>query len=250
MTQLFAEPESPDDLDRYNKFWKSVVDDAERSLRDVTQTAHSKIPIAEYSYLRAIFGGKVLNAYADLKQAFRISKHNDFNLLLICDEARILCDILALDGQIIFTDLNFNPEKEVRSPAETNYPLFSNFRAFRRALRYLMLAKLRAESHLYISNQDNPVSKKHWTIHGPSEGGSVDNSMPRIFALLMDTSSRLTNFQPAAWENRSMRHVNLPYSATNNSTPYLRSRLSTHIPCIRGGHVQPTLILLPTRRDC
>jgi hypothetical protein len=164
MWQLFAEPESPDDL--YD-FWISVVDEAESNMRQFTrETAHNTVVTAGYSYLQAIFGINVLEAYADLKRAFRISNDKDFNLLLICDEARILCDISAIDGKIIPTDLDFNPEREVRPPTETNYPLFSNFQAFRRVLRYLILAQLRSESLAYSSNQDNAVSKRSRTIHG------------------------------------------------------------------------------------
>ena len=63
------------------------------------------------------FGRDVCEAYANLKRAFGIFNDKDFTLLLICDEARILCDISAIDGKIIPTDL----DSEIRSPTETPY---------------------------------------------------------------------------------------------------------------------------------
>ena len=66
----------------------------------------------------------------------------------------------------------------------TEYFPFSNFRALRRAL------------HLLIQT---------WLSHV-----SLNHPVPRIFGIMTDTSSRLTNFQPALWEDNSMKINQLP----------------------------------------
>jgi hypothetical protein len=128
MWQLFAEPESSEDLERCQSFWNDVVRDARSELQTQAHATRNTplVPVA-YSYLRVKFGRDVREAYANLKRAFGIINEKDFTLLLICDEARILCDISAIDGNIIPADLDFNLEREIRSPTETNYPPFSNF---------------------------------------------------------------------------------------------------------------------------
>jgi hypothetical protein len=210
MWQFFAEPESCD-VERRRSFWDKVVHDAEKGMQKHAQaTQVTKLVDVAYSYLRANFGRDISDAYASLKRAFGIVNGKDFNLLLICDEARILCDISAIDGKIITTDLDldFDPETETRRPTETNHPPFSNFRAFRRALRYLMLARSLAEPFTHLPNQRDAVSSR--AMRGQSEKNAASSDVPRIFALLTDTSSRLTNFQPTAWEDRSMRMLSLP----------------------------------------
>jgi hypothetical protein len=123
MWKLFAEPESSEDLKRRQSFWDGVVDEAKRDMRTYTdRTRSSDLVAAAYSYLRANFGTDISEAYANLKQAFGVIDDKDFNLLLICDEARILCDISAIDGKIIPTNLDFNLEREIQFLTETNYP--------------------------------------------------------------------------------------------------------------------------------
>jgi hypothetical protein len=150
MWQLFAEPEYSEDLRRRHTFWGDVVGEAKRDMQRYTQrTRSSTLVSAAYSYLRANFGADLDEAYANLKQAFGVVNDKDFNLLLFCDEARILCDISAIDGKIIPTDLDFSPEREIREiqfPTQTNYFPFSNFQALKQALRYLSLAQSRSES--------------------------------------------------------------------------------------------------------
>src|ERR1700737_4043077 len=153
MWQFFAEPESSEDLERRQSFWDNVVQEAESDMQThACATRNTNLVDVAYLYLRANFGRDVCEAYENLKRAFGIFNDKDFTLLLICDEARILCDISAIDGKIIPTDLD--PE-EIRSPTETHYPQFSNFQAFRRALRYLMLAKSRAEPGTHHPNQND-----------------------------------------------------------------------------------------------
>ena len=66
----------------------------------------------------------------------------------------------------------------------TEYYPFSNFRALRRALHLLMQSRVSHES--------------------------LNFPVPRIFGLMTDTSSRLTNFQPALWEDNSLKINQLP----------------------------------------
>ena len=98
-------------------------------------------------------------------------------IFIYVDEARALCDYDAYTGDRIYEEhtVNFHklkqPPKFVQDNA-TSLRSFSNFRALRRALRYL----------------------------------SVDpNDIPRIFAVFTDTTSRITNFQPTPWNDPSLR---------------------------------------------
>jgi hypothetical protein len=63
----------------------------------------------------------------------------------------------------------------------------------------------------------DPVSKKCRTMQSRSGSRQPNRPsyVPRIFALLTDTSSCLSNFQPAAWEDRSQRLLNLPTLGLN-----------------------------------
>jgi hypothetical protein len=72
---------------------------------------------------------------------------------------------------------------------------FSNFRAMRRALRFLRQAVL----------------------------------IPRVFSLFTDTTSRLHNFQPRGAEDRSLRLINLPDPGMDQFKPiYLFTSIDPH----------------------
>ena len=207
MWQFFAEPATSEDIVNRDQFWDKVIHEAGRELRKQSLPENNLVNAA-YAYLRAVFGAEVSHAYTSLKKAFGISNDTDFTLLLICDEARILCDLSAIDGKIIPTTLDLEPETR---PIQTDRPPFSNFRAFRRALRYLTLAaKSRGGKITDPPASELAVSKKRVHLRDRTEHPPTSKEIPRIFALLTDTSSRLTNFQPAAWEDRSLRVLSLP----------------------------------------
>ena len=212
MWEIFAEPGSPEDEELCGDFWESVVDSAEIMMKkNIHQTGNAGLINSAYSYLRANFGTEVCKAYTNLKQAFHISSDKDFNLLLICDEARRLCDISAIDGKIIPAELDFDPDMKSQSSIETAYLPFSNFLAFRRALRYLKLAKSASDISTSISSpKDNASSRKRQAIAVQSSKSTIKAHIPRIFALLIDTSSLLTNFRSTACEDHSLRILSLP----------------------------------------
>jgi hypothetical protein len=210
MWEIFAEPESPDDKKRCENFWANVVNAAtEMMKKEARETKNTGLVHTAYSYLRAIYGTAIRDAYANLKKAFCIFSDKDFNLLLIFDEARTLCDISAVDGKIIPSEFDFDPETITNSPIYTAFPPFSNFRALRRAECYLTLAKSPSDP-LTTNQKKSRASKKRRVTTARSRENIVNDYIPRIFALLTDTSARLTNFQPPAWEDRSLRLLQLP----------------------------------------
>jgi len=103
------------------------------------------------------------NSYKRLVKALEtVGYRGEITLLLVCDEARHLCEISAADGSSIQEDCDmFRGEKvSTQSAAVWGNVPFSTFRALRRALRFL-------------AEEGDPV--------------------PRVFGLFTDTSSRLTN---------------------------------------------------------
>ena len=123
MWDIFAEPESSEDKEQCENFWANVVNAAtEMMKKEACETKNTGLVNAAYSYLRAMYGTAVRDAYANLKQAFRIFSDKDFNLLLIFDEARTLCDISAIDGKIIPSEFDFNPEISNRVSHLHNFP--------------------------------------------------------------------------------------------------------------------------------
>jgi hypothetical protein len=124
-------------------------------------------------------------AYCNLLAAFNVAtgskEEHQFMLLLICDEVRSLCNVSARDGSRIPCGSHFNDRYDPVGDVDpgTIKRFYSNFRAFRRALRYLQLGKVMSKMNV---GDDARVA-----------------FFPRVFALLTDTSSRLTNFQPAPW---------------------------------------------------
>src|SRR6202041_1569736 len=133
-------------------------------------------------------GSDVETTMEKLRKCFEDHGINDKSVLLIFifDEARTLCEYDAYDGVKICEEhaTNFYQPIPTPQPKAMRLPFrsFSNFRALRRALRYLSLAPT-----------------------GP----------PEIFAVFTDTTSRITNFQPTAWNDPSMRVIALPEAGQN-----------------------------------
>ena len=238
MWQLFAEPVLSEDVDRRHNFWDKVAGEAKLEMKKLACTREGTPSIAAYEYLRVYFGREVFDAYASLKRAFGIIDDEDFNLLLICDEARILWDISAIDGKIIPTDFDLDLKMEIHRPKEANYPPFSNFWAFRRALCYLSLVgQSKALPATVLLKQKDAVSKV------------MRADVSRIFALFTDTSSRLTNFQPTECEDQSLRVLSLPALGNKQFDSIFTFRSMTCIRCIRMTNAHPTSIWLPTHLD-
>ena len=200
--KIFAEPETPQEKERHRSFWDLVVKRTRDHMKSMANESAEDVVEAAHSYLQEDFGRNVGNAYAKLKTSFRISNDQDFTLLVICDEARILCDISAVDGHSIPTELEHDPVS-----AEQSSPPFSNFRALSRAFCYLQLVG----SQPYSDNgEESNRPKKKRRLQKQSTEPLTYTYVPRIFALFTDTCSRLTNFQPTAWADRSMRVIGLP----------------------------------------
>ena len=131
-------------------------------MMNIRKTRNTGLVASAYSYLQKDFGPHVREAYANLKLAFRISSDKDFNLLLICDEARTLCDVSAIDGQLIPDEYDY--ESQNRSFNQTKFFPFSNFQALRRGLKYLKLAKSRADRPSLSSRGRGASSKKRQAV--------------------------------------------------------------------------------------
>jgi hypothetical protein len=120
-----------------------------------------------------------------LHQCFANHQINDNSqpLIFIFDEARTLCEHDAYTGYRVYEEhaVNFREPKERPKYVQndsTPFRSFSNFRALRRALRYLSVG--------------------------------IDN-VPKIFAVFTDTTSRITNFQPTPWNDSSLRVPSTPF---------------------------------------
>jgi hypothetical protein len=146
---------------------------------------------AAYNYYQTSHRRDVDNALAALWQCFpqytsRVDRENPppLPLIFIFDEARSLCDYDSLTGEQIIEQKHFDvymPKEPISIQKEKMpYLDFSNFRALRRALRYL-------------SGNTGPTTPA-----------------TRVFAVFTDTTSRITNFQPTSWNNPSARVPNLP----------------------------------------
>jgi len=178
MWNYFAEP---DDRALLQKFWVNVVQ------RAMEMMIHYENPEQAITYLQQGYPTRVRETFHQLSQSFKAVGYRDENtILLFCDEARRFCDISAADGSPIYEayDAFRNNEKISSSSSDLlqlNLP-FSSFRALRRALRL--------------------------TYSPASDFG--------VFAMFTDTSSRLTNFQPLAGEDRSMRILKLSLTPLGN----------------------------------
>jgi hypothetical protein len=190
MWQFFAE-----ESDAVTEFWTRVTADATTQLR-----SHPSRKFA-LQYLRVSFVRDLQIAYEDLEIAFRPYLSGTFTLLLCFDEARTLCQFSAFDGSRISETDDIYDEAVHRNAGEVVLP-FSNFRALRRALRFLLQAE---GSRAMKSNEES--EKRGGVALKISKGFPV----PRVFGLFTDTTSRLANFQPRASEDRSMRILRLPF---------------------------------------
>jgi hypothetical protein len=135
-------------------------------------------------------------------------------LVLIYDEARTLCEYEAFDGTRIHERhvVNFQLPETPSEAVESQLRSFSNFRALRRALRYL------------------------------SAGGISE--VPKIFGVFTDsTTSRITNFQPTSWNDPSLRVGSLPQPGQCQFPPIfvfssvdVYSRVLNPVMCISSPH--------------
>ena len=138
---------------------------------------------------RLMFG----RPWTQLRRKFREASNqldHSLPLIFIFDEARTLCDYDAYTGDRIYEEhiVNLHQPKERPKIVQTKTTLFgsfSNFRALRRALRYLSVA-------------------------------TTGDAVPRIFAVFTDTTSRITNFQPTPWNDPSLRVQSLPQPGQNS----------------------------------
>ena len=175
MWDYFAEPS---DASSIEAFWGNVLQDAGQMIRTYN-TRNKAVVFYRDEYMRLL-----ARKYKALVKSFEaVGYKREITIILVCDEARRLCEISAADGSQIQEEFDTFRTNEVKrpqyeSPVLDNIP-FSAFRALRRALRFL-------------SGPNTPV---------------------RVFGLFTDTSSRLTNFQPTPAEDRSMRLLGLPLPA-------------------------------------
>jgi len=199
--KFFAEPPNSSNL---KIFWLEVQEMAHSMLR------RHPDGISAHAYFQKKHTGEVQDALKQLRRCFARHQINDNSLplILIYDEARTLCDHEAYDGARIYQHaINFHEQKEPsKSVRASSFRSFSNFRALRRALRYL------------------------------STGTS---DVPRIFAVFTDTTSRIANFQPTSWNDPSLRVPSLPGPGAHQFPPIfifssvdVYSRVLNHPMCI------------------
>lgn len=188
--KFFAE--HPRNSTKLAEFWKEVIADATSRMIDKYE------PETAEEYLTGSFGTELQLAYCRLANAFvepGVPKER-FTLLLCIDEARSLCERSAVDGRPIRDASRFCTEVD-EPPEEGTWESFSNFRALRRALKFLEQAA------------GQPMVS----------GFGVTFPIPRVFGLFTDTTSRLANFQPRALEDISLRLVRLPTPGLSQFEP-------------------------------
>ena len=215
MWEFFAEPcEGSSNL---NNFWRKVTKEAQKIAESIRDSgANCGVAEAARVYLRGDWGVLLAAVYTNLMVAFKVAKGSEeeqaFMLLLICDEARTLYNVSAKTGSRMPSNSPFNDRSADTDPDPgTIQRPYSNFRAFRRALRYLQMALLKSKKNV---GQDtgftSPLPK----------GFEASSSFPRVFGLLTDTSSRLANFQPAPWlDEQSLRDMGFPPRGNEQFAP-------------------------------
>jgi hypothetical protein len=155
-------------------------------------------PVEDWAtaYLRNAYGTEVAQALDKLQKSldmFTAQPGFKNPPLIICfDEASHLCNTSAVTGATIRAAIDENtliPPPELDSHGIA----YSNFRAMRRALRYLRLA--RVTSRPAVAEKSLPQTR-----------------IPRVFGLFTDTNARLTNFQPRPLDDNfaSARQTKLP----------------------------------------
>ena len=182
--KFFAEPPDSSELEN---FWVEV--------QAATQSMLERYPSGKsaHAYFQKDHPSDVQNALEQLRQCFARHGINDNSLplIFIFDEARTLCDHEAYNGARIYEEHGISFHELIKPPSSERdnlspYRSFSNFRALRRALRYL-----------------SPLT----------------GDVPRIFAVFTDTTSRITNFQPTSWNDPSWRVPSLPEPGPHQFPP-------------------------------
>jgi hypothetical protein len=186
--EFFAEPSNEETLGR---FWEDVMESIAKEFCE-----HSTGKKA-HTYIVNLFRTQIKSAMQSFKRCLSLNENDpdSLTLLFMFDEARVLCEIEAMDGAPIVDELRVptdtaadlvnrssrsNPDDERVDPKAS----FSNFRALRRALRF--------------ASASDPTG---------------------IFAVLTDTNSRITNFQPPSWLDNSGRVPGLPKPGEHQFPP-------------------------------
>ena len=177
MWDFFAEN---DDNDQLAIFWIQVTKKVDAVLKTIGSGSEAE------AYLKGPkFAEYANDAYVSLRNALsRYSADPDFikkfTLLIMFDEAHILCEKSAMDGKCLINSTAYNElgERILPQVEESVYP-FSILRDVRRGLQLMLKAK--------ILNAD----------------------LIRLFALFTDTTSRLADFQSVSVNDKSLRVVDL-----------------------------------------
>src|ERR1700737_2156994 len=172
--KFFAEPPNASSL---RDFWLEV------QKATVLMLGNYPSGFKAHAYFQQHHGGDVQVALQQLHQCFAERQINNSQpLIFIFDEARTLCEYDAYTGYRIYEEHGDNfrsePKEYPKYVQNKMFRSFSNFRALRRALRYLATG--------------------------------IADDVPRIFTVFTDTTSRITNFQPASWNDPSLRVPSLP----------------------------------------
>jgi len=147
-------------------------------------------------YLRNVYGTEVGMALDKLQKSldlFTVTQPAHPGLknppLIICfDEASHLCNTSAVTGTITAA---IDENAVIPPPELDSHDIdYSNFRAVRRALRYLRLTRV--------------TSRPAVAGHFPQ------TKIPGVFGLFTDTNARLTNFGPRPVDDNSARQTRLP----------------------------------------
>jgi hypothetical protein len=193
------------------EFWEAVQADTVtefRNLRRASAKGKNSPTTCKWAstYLTTTYPDRVTEAHHNLQNSFRrlMGRRNgrEQATLIVCfDEARFLCDTSALTKVEVRSRHN-RTSLESMEKVDTGMSnvLYSNFRALRRALRFLK------QGQLFV---------------------------PRVFGLFTDTTSRLTtNFQlePREKEESTGRRVlELPSAGANQFDPvYIFTSIDAH----------------------
>ena len=194
MWHFFAEPPSELRKERHTSFGsKYLIKRANEILLSAIGNPHT--------FFSSGFPAAYRDAYKILEETFTLWCPIKFTLILLCDEARSLCEQSAYDGKPLPNENAYN-EFGHASPTSgiyTTYP-YSNFRGLRRALRLLILNQ---------ANSSEPF--------------------PRLFGLFTDTASLLADFQPYSEYEASLRLVREPTPGNQQFDPlYMFTSIDVH----------------------
>ena len=207
MWEFFAEPSEHMDAPR-TAFWETVTSKADQMFKDKRKP--DKKNWAQRFFKDPWYEEAIKLAYRNLEKELGKYSSEKFTLVFCFDEARILCRTSAVEGG--------EEENEVaESKTDTEYgPVaFSNFRALRRALNFMSLAKT-----VIFSEPRKPSS-----------------DIPRVFALFTDTTSVLNNFQPQSAHDPSARDRILRNVGKKQFDPlYIFTSIDAHARTIRNSN--------------